>query len=423
MGRIEELMRKSFVTPWVVLALAIWGSTLTSCARPAKVQARDTAPADIPTVPVARVSSENLSRGLVLTAEFKPFQEVDVMAKVAGYISKINVDVGDRVHQGDLLATLEVPEMADDLRRARAALDRSEAEVARARDELRRAESAHELAHLSFERLSGVAKKKPGLIAQQEIDDARSKDLVSEAQVSAAKSALAAANEQVGVNQAEMQKVQTMIQYTRVTAPFTGVITKRYADTGSMIQAGTASQSQAMPVVRLSENSLLRLILPVPESSVPAVHLGQPVEVQVPTLHRSFPGKVARFADQLSLSTRTMDTEVDVPNPNLVLIPGMYAEVNLTLDSRRSVLAIPVMAVDIDQENSGNSGSAPTGRVMVVTPNHRVEVRKIQLGLETSDKIEVRSGLNEGDAVVLSGRSGLQAGEEVRPKPTALAAI
>src|SRR5579883_2607244 len=264
MGRIEELMRKSFVTPWVVLALAIWGSTLTSCARPAKVQARDTAPADIPTVPVARVSSENLSRGLVLTAEFKPFQEVDVMAKVAGYISKINVDVGDRVHQGDLLATLEVPEMADDLRRARAALDRSEAEVARARDELRRAESAHELAHLSFERLSGVAKKKPGLIAQQEIDDARSKDLVSEAQVSAAKSALAAANEQVGVNQAEMQKVQTMIQYTRVTAPFTGVITKRYADTGSMIQAGTASQSQAMPVVRLSENSLLRLILPVP---------------------------------------------------------------------------------------------------------------------------------------------------------------
>ena len=88
-----------------------------------------------------------------------------------------------------------------------------------------------------------------------------------------------------------MQKVKTMMDYTRVTAPFAGVITKRYADTGSMIQAGTASQTQAMPVVRLSENSLLRLILPVPESAVPTVHIGQQVEVRVPTLNRSFPGQ------------------------------------------------------------------------------------------------------------------------------------
>jgi RND family efflux transporter MFP subunit len=368
---------------------------------------------------VARVTSESLSRGLVLTAEFKPYQEVDVMAKIAGYISKINVDIGDRVRQGELLATLEVPEMADDLRRAAAALDRSQAEVGRAKDELQRAQSAHEIAHISFERLSAVSAKKPGLVAQQEIDDAHSKDLVSEAQVSAAKSALAAANEQVRVSQAEMQKIQTMIQYTRVTAPFAGVITKRYADTGSMIQAGTASQSQAMPVVRLSENNLLRLILPVPESSVPTVHLGQQVEVQVQTLHRSFPGKVARFADKLSLATRTMDTEVDVPNPTLVLVPGMYAEVNLTLDRRNSTLAVPVLAVDLD---SNSSGTASTGRVMVVTPNNRVEVRKIQLGLETPDKYEVRSGLNDGDAVVLSGRSGLQPGQEVRPKVTSLMA-
>jgi len=152
----------------------------------------------------------------------------------------------------------------------------------------------------------------------------------------------------------------------------------------------------------LSENSLLRLILPVPESSVPTVHLGQQVEVQVPTLHRSFPGKVARFADKVSLTTRTMDTEVDVPNPSLVLIPGMYAEVNLTLDRHSAVLAVPVIAVDMDQDSSANSGNATTGKVMVVTPNNRVEIRKIAVGLETPDKIEVRSGLNEGDMVVLS---------------------
>ena len=411
-------MRNLATTAWIFW-FGIVGFSLSSCSRPAEVQARETAPT--PTVPVVRVAAEDLSRGLVLTAEFKPYQEVDVMAKVAGYIRKINVDVGDRVRQGDLLATLEIPEMADDLKRARAALERSQAEVGRAKDELQRSESAHEIAHLSFERLSGVAKTRPGLIAQQEIDDAHSKDLVAEAQISAAKSALAVDNQQVSVSEAEMQRIQTMIEYTRVTAPFTGVITKRFADTGSMIQAGTASQTQAMPVVRLSENSLLRLILPVPESSVPTVHLGQAVEVQVPTLHRSFPGKVARFADKVSLSTRTMDTEVDVPNPNLVLIPGMYAEVNLTLEHHSAVLSVPVLAVDVDPD-SRDGGNTPTGKVMVVTANNRVEVRRIQLGIETADKFEVRSGLNAGDAVVLSGRAGLQSGQEVRPKATTLAA-
>src|SRR5262249_28652371 len=159
---------------------------------------------------------------------------------------------------------------------------------------------AHEFAHLSFQRLSGVNEKRPGLIALQEIDDAHSKDLVTEAQIAAAKSSQAAATEQVRVHQADQQKIRTLIEYTRVTAPFAGVITKRYADTGAM-------QTQSTPVVRLSENAMLRLILPVPESAVPAVHIGQQVEVQVPSLRRTFPGRVARFTDKVSPSTRTMD--------------------------------------------------------------------------------------------------------------------
>jgi len=205
-----------------------------------------------------------------------------------------------------------------------------------------------------------------------------------------------------------------MIDYERVTAPFTGVVTKRYADKGSMIQAGTASQTQAMPVVRLSENGLLRLILPVPESAVPTVHIGQQVEVRVPTLNRAFPGKVARFSDKVSYQTRTMDTEVDVPNPSLALIPGMYAEVNLTLARRDAVIAVPVMAVDED--------AAGGGSVMVITPNNRVDVRHVALGIETANRVEIRSGLNDGDMVVLTGRASLKAGREVRPKVTAMAA-
>jgi RND family efflux transporter MFP subunit len=370
---------------------------------------------EIPTVAVAKAVPHDLSRNVVLTAEFRPFQEVEVMAKVSGYVKQIRVDVGDRVKLGELLATLEIPEMIDDQTRAKAAIDRSSAEVARAQDEIKRAESSHDIAHLSYHRLLEVSQKRPGLVAQQEIDDAHSKDLGAEAQLAAAKSNLAAAVQQVDVNKADLSRVNTLENYTRVTAPFTGVITKRYADTGSMIQAGTASQTQAMPLVRLSENSLLRLTLPVPESVVPTIHVGQQVDVKVPSLTSTCPGKVARFSDKLQLSTRTMDTEVDVQNPSLILIPGMYAEVDLTLEHKANVLAIPLSAVDRGSDTASN-------QVMVVTDGNRVEVRKVTLGLETANLVEVLSGLREGELVVIGNRASLEANQQVAPKVTTLAA-
>lgn len=384
-----------------------------SCSRTAKVEAEASKSPDAPTVAVAKVVLEDLSHELALTAEFRPYQEVDLMAKVAGYVKSISVDVGDRVKQGQVLAILEIPEMADDRARAQAGVDRSQAEVARAKDQLQQAQSSHDIAHLSYTRLEAVSKQKQGLVAQQEIDDAHGKDLVAEAQVSAARSNLAAAEEQVHVNAAELQRIKTMFEYTSVTAPFAGVVTKRYADTGSMIQAGTASSSQAMPLVKLSENSLLRLILPVPESAVPTVHIGQQVDVRVPTMNRSFPGQVKRFSDKVALATRTMDTEVDVANPDLLLIPGMYAEVRLTLDRRNKVLTIPVAAIGLGDD-------ASSAQVAVITSDNHVEFRKVQLGLETATKVEVKSGLKEGDMVVIGNRSGLQHGQEVRPKLTTM---
>jgi RND family efflux transporter MFP subunit len=387
-----------------------------SCSKSSSAERQESKISEAPTVAVAKAKTEDMSRGLVLTAEFKPFQEIDVMAKVAGYVKKINVDVGDRVKQGELLAVLEIPEMADDQARAQSMLGHSQAEVARARDELQRAESSRDIAHLSYTRLSDVAKRRAGLIAQQEIDDAQSKDMMAEAQVSAAKSNLSATEQQVHVSTAELQKVKTLADYIRVTAPFAGVITKRYADTGSMIQAGTSSSTQVMPLVKLSENRLLRLILPVPESAVPTVHVGQQVEVRVPTLNRSFPGRVARYADKLSSGTRTMDTEVDVPNPSLLLIPGMFAEVNLTLTHRDDVLAVPIPAVDL------SSGDESSGQVVVVTPENRIEIRKVQVGMQNPTSVEILSGLRPGDLVVLGNRSRLEAGQQVRPKLTEITA-
>ena len=395
--------------------------SVSACKSPVgTAQALSAAPGEMPAVAVARAVVENLSRSVVLTAEFIPFQEVDVMAKVSGYVKEIRVDVGDHVRQGQSLATLEVPEMQDDVTRAQATIDQAEAEVASFRDEIRRAESAHDIAHLSYQRLAGVVKERPGLVAQQEIDDARSRDLVSEAQLAAANSRLATALQYVTVTRASMARVKTMLAYTEVTAPFDGVITKRYANTGSTIQAGTASQTQAMPVVRLSENSLLRLILPVPESIVPLVRVGQEITVRVPTLNRSFPGRVARFSDRVQLSTRTMDTEVDVPNPSFTLVPGMYAEVDFTTESRSRALTVPVTAVDL------NGGSETAGKVMVVaadgSPGERLESRDVLLGLETADRYEVRAGLQEGNAVVIGNRANLRAGQRVRPRLTDLRA-
>jgi RND family efflux transporter MFP subunit len=417
-------MRKNFLGLALISFIALAALLTSSCSRTDAIQPGPSRTGDAPTVAVGKAATTDLSHGLVLTAEFKPFQEVEIMAKVAGYVNKINVDVGDRVRKDQLLAVLEIPEQADDLARAKAAVDRAKAEVARAQDEEHRAESAHEIAHLSYTRLDEVSRKKPGLVAQQEIDDAHSKDLVAEAQVAAAKSALASASQQVDVNHAELSKIKTMIEYTKVTAPFAGVITKRYADTGSMIQAGTASQTQAMPLVRLSENSLLRLILPVPESAVPGVHIGQQVEVKVPTLNRSFPGRVARFAGKVQLSTRTMDTEVDVPNPSLLLMPGMYAEVNLALAQRKNVLAVPVAAVDMtssdDSDTPGPTRAAESGTVMVVTPENRIEIRKVTLGMETANRVEIRSGLKLGDLVVIGNRGGLQPGQQVHPRITTI---
>ena len=387
----------------------------TSCSRAQTAQAEDLSVPDAPTVAVAKATVEDISRGIVLTAEFKPFQEIDVMAKIAGYVKRINVDVGDRVKEGQLLALIEVPEMADDQVRAESMLSRSQAELSRARDELQRAESAHTIAHLSYTRLAEVGKQRPGLVAQQEIDDAKSKDLVAEAQVSAAKSSVSAAEHQVQVSSADVQKVKTLFEYTRVTAPFSGVVTRRYADTGAMIQAGISSSTQAMPLVKLSENTLLRLIFPVPESAVPTVHVGQAVDVRVPTLHRSFPGRVARFAEKVSSSTRTMDTEVDVPNPDLVLIPGMYAEATLTLERRNDVLTIPILAVDIGSDES-------SGQALVVTPENRIESRKLQLGVQTETKIEVKSGLREGELVVTGNRANIKPDHLVRPKLAEIAA-
>jgi RND family efflux transporter MFP subunit len=356
-------------------------------------------------VAVERATYQDLSREETLAAEFRPYQEIDVHAKVAGYVKKIYVDVGDRLRQGQTIATLEIPEMADELTRVRATKSRSASEVNRMREELARAEAAHTAAHTVFQRLETVAKTRPTLIAAQEIDDARGRDQAAEAQISAARAALESAQQQVDVGQADVEKTLTMNAYATITAPFAGIVTHRYADTGAMIPAGTSSNT--MPVIKLSQNSTLRLILPVPESLSARVHRGDSVQVQVGALNKQFTGRVTRMADSVSTSTRTMETEIDVPNPSLELIPGMYAKAVLSIDRRPHALTIPLAAI---------AGTEAKPAVYLVDPGGHVRIQPVTLGLQTADRAQVLSGLEDGAMVVTSGRAGLTAGQAVTPK-------
>lgn len=362
---------------------------------------------DAPVAAVVRVQRGAIENALTIAGEFKPFQDVDVHAKVAGYIKKIYVDVGDHVKQGQTLAVLEVPELAAQLSGADAQVRRSREEIRREQGDVQRAESAHAAAHSMYLRLKQASEQQKGLVAQQEVDDAQAKDLETEAQVSSAQAALSAAQQQLEMAAANQKQFGAMSDYARIVAPFTGVVTTRYADTGSLVAAGTSSSTQAIPIVRIAEVAKLRLVLAIPESIAGQIHLGDPVKVRVQALNEEITGKVCRFADSLDLQTRTMETEIDFDNRNGKLIPGMFTETQLMLAAKPDALSVPLEAV----AQNGNEAT-----VLLVTLKNTIEERKIKTGISGKSRLEVVSGLHEGDRVVIGNRSQYHNGENVQPK-------
>ena len=328
------------------------------------------------------------------------------MAKEAGYVRSIRVDIGDRVRAGQLLAELEIPEMQDDMERATAGVQAAEDDILTARSNLTRVQSSHDIAELSYKRIRDVSKKEPGLIPQQEVDVAHSKELETGAQVAAAEANLEIAQRKLAMSKAEQSRWTTLQKYTVITAPFTGVITKRYANTGAMIQQGTSSDTQALPVVRLSQNDLLRLIVPVPESAVSSVRVGSAVEVTVNTLEKTFPGRVARWEGKLALNTRTMNTEIDVPNMDYAMLPGMYAQVKVHTGQSHEALAIPLDAIE-------DVNGVPT---VYAVRNSVIQIIPVTTGIRTAEQQEIRSGLDDNDTVIVGRHAGLQNGQVVKPR-------
>jgi RND family efflux transporter MFP subunit len=408
--RKKSLLRTAGMATAVPL-IAVYLSAAAGCARSSD---SPSVSADTPqSAAVVLVRRTPLSNTLSIAGEFLPYQEVELHAKVTGYIRRISVDIGDHVRKGQVLAVLEVPELVAQEQAASAGVRHSEEMVSQAKSDISRAEADHEALHAAATRLKQASSARPGLIAEQELDDATAKDRSTEAQVAASKSALSAAQQQLQISRADQQRYAAMSDYSRITAPFDGVITWRYADTGSLIQAGT-SNTNSMPVVKLSQVNVLRLRIPVPESLSANIHDGETADIHVKANanDQHLTGKVIRTTDSLDRSTRTMQVEVDVPNPTYKLTAGMYAEVSLPVQNDPNALTLPLQAID--------RGDNKTTVLLVNSQNH-VEPREIQTGIEGPDRIQVVSGLNEGDRVVVGNLSKYRPGQAVDPKLSATA--
>jgi RND family efflux transporter MFP subunit len=352
-----------------------------------------------PAVSVATARTGFIANQLTVAGIFQPFQEIDVHGKVSGYIKHIFVDIGDRVHQGQTLAVLEVPELQAEVAGAQAGITQTEQNIGRLKSEVAREQATYAAVHANYERLKQASELQPGLVAAQELDDALAKDGSAASQVDAAKSAVAAAQGQLGVSRAENLRVSSMEQYATITAPYNGVITMRYADTGALIPAGTA-EGLNQAVVRVAQSDVLRLRMPVPERDVPLVRAGSQVTVHVQATGQQFPGTVVRFTRDVSNATRTMLTEVDVKNPDLKLTPGMYADVTFNLEQKDNALIIPASAVI--------QGDQPS--VMTVDTDNRVRKQPVVLGISSANAQEVTSGLQPAkiDLTDYQARKGVQ---------------
>ena len=315
-------------------------------------------------VAVIKVERHNLARRVDVVAELTPYVVDDVYAKVSGYLKSISVDYGDHVNEGQTLAVLELPEQEADLAKLQA---------------------AYVIAKLDYDRVVAVTRKTPGLLAQEEVDKAE------------AAYKMAAAN---------LEYAKVIMSYTVVTAPFRGIVIKRYVNPGALIQVGTSSATQAIPLVRVSDNYRLRLVVEVPESVAARVDVGTPVTVTIQSTGEHIQSKVARISNAVSTNTRTMHTEVDIFNDDLHLKPGMYASADIVVQAKPNVVALPLEAVS-------NEGGP---HVWVVTPQHRVTKRKVELGLRTSNYVEIVSGVQAGDMVVVGHLAELGEGSKVTPK-------
>lgn len=343
----------------------------------------------LPVVTVVRPVRKTASLSLSLPATVDAWYRTTLYAKVSGYAESINVDKGDFVRKGEVLAKLDVPEVDQEYQKAVAGVLEADAE-------LKFAQSQATLQKLTYNRTAYVRHTTPNVLPQQALDVARAAYEKAEAQVSLAQAKMQAA-------QAEVGRLKTLRQFAEIKAPFSGVITARLVDPGALIRQG--SSTIGTPLLSLEDMNVVRVYTYIPGADVRHVHRGEPAMVLLDSLPgKGFKGHVTRFADALNPQTRTMKAEIDLPNPAHRILPGMYGTVKLDLAPASEALMIPEPCIRHDTN----------GRSFVyVVQKGKVHKTFVHVGLNSGGMTQVK-GLERDAVVVLSATASLQDGAAVK---------
>ena len=371
----------------------------------------------LPTVEVMTPSRAPATADFTLPGNIQAIQDVPIFARADGYLKRRFVDIGDRVRQGQVLAEIDTPELDQQVAQGRAALAQAQASLAQAQSALQQARATlqHSEATMRFDAIT-LARwrqlKSRELVAQQDVDNFQAASDGSQADVDAAKAniealtaSVNAAQANVAASDANLRRLVNLQSYQTLRAPYAGIVTVRNVDQGSLISAGRATN--AMPAFRVAQIADLRVYVNVPQTFVSSIRPGLPTETivrELPT--RPFKASVFSTAEALDPASRTLLTEIRMPNEGGVLRPGMYADVKFHVARTNPPLLLPSTAIIIR--------SGPP-RVAVVDANGAVRLRPVQLGRDFGSTIEVTSGLSEQDRLVVAPPDGLQEGVVVSP--------
>lgn len=340
-------------------------------------------------VTASKPAKRDITRRITLPVEFWAWQRVLIVAKVTGYVGEVRVDRGSVVKGGDLLATVEVPELKDERDRVAKEIKTYEAEIASAT-------AQHDLQALIVKRMEGLVADKA--VTVQDVDEAKAKELVLSAAIDQAQSKLDAARE-------HLKSANTWLAYSQITAPFLGLVTDRWVHPGSFVSAAEKTQ-----LFNFTDNSTIRAVVDVPEADCTRLKVGETAVKILLSELGSFDGVVSRSSAALEPRTRTRRIEVDLKNPDGLLLPGMYGQATFALEVHKDATAVPRSAI-------ATTSQGPTVYVVSAGKAHRVPVR---LGLDEGELVEITSGVSPDD-VVASVALGLSDGASVtvvEPKPS-----
>ena len=394
MGRSTQLLALALSLSWLGCGAPGAGPSATETEQP------DGVPVDVQVVSPAR---GDITRRVELPASVGAFETTTLLSKVSGYLSRIDVDIGDTVRRGQFVAKIEVPEIVDELREAEAELEATRAHYATAEAELESSQAELDLRQITFERIQAVRQDEPDVMPQQTLDEARAEFELARAAVKVGESRMNQIESAVKQAQAAMKRLQTLIDFSEIHAPYDGIVTERHVDPGTLLQAETSSR-MVQQIVTIASMDRVRLRSDVPESQVPFVQVGDPAVVTLDSMpSRVFEGSVTRFAGVLDPATRTMRIEIDLANPELILRPGMYGRATLSLDTRSEALTIPADALRVD-------GATTYVYCAVDGLAKRFDV---ETAVGDGVRVEVRDGLEGDERVVVSARGPIADGARV----------